>query len=246
LKPWTDTHSDAENEPAGPDLRMLFVRGIKRSWPWIAILAAIGASIGLTAGVLQSDAYVSKAKLLLRVGAREAITSESLAMEEEDQRATPPTMIDEVQMISDEAIFERVARRFGPQAILDPATPIPPSDPALVGGAAKDAAREARIEGAEDPLSRLRRRVFGFVQTTWREARYRWLAKEHACPGKECEDCIRIATKTLVENTKIENEQGSNVITVENTSTSPAKAQAIVQALADAFIDRHHHQFCLL
>lgn len=245
MKPWTETDAD-ETTTTGPDLRALFVRGVARSWPWIVILAAIGASAGLVAGVVQHDSFSSKGKLLLRVGARESITSESIAVGDENERATAPTMIDEVQMLSDEAIFERVVRRIGPQAVLDPAAPVPLTDPVLVGGAAKEAAREARIEQAEDPLSRLKRNVFAFVQDGVREVKRRWLAKEHACPGKECEDCIRLATRELVENTKLGSEPGSNVITVETTSTSPAKAQAMVMALADAFVERHHEQFSVL
>jgi hypothetical protein len=52
------------------------------------------------------------------VGAREQMSSESLFGPDEGQRATAPTMVDELQMLADVGVYEQVARKIGPQEIL--------------------------------------------------------------------------------------------------------------------------------
>ena len=67
-------HASLDSGPdreASPDLQHLVVGGISRSWRWVLVCTALGAAAGLVIGVAQPNQYVSEAKLLLRVGARE-------------------------------------------------------------------------------------------------------------------------------------------------------------------------------
>jgi len=79
------------DQAAGPDLHHLVVGGISRSWRWIVLLTALGAAIGLAIGVAQPNQYVSEAKLLLRVGAREMASSESMIGVREESSSSAPT-----------------------------------------------------------------------------------------------------------------------------------------------------------
>ena len=216
-EPLPDSTPDVD--APGPDLRALLGRGLSRSLGWVVGLTVVGAVAGLWVGITQPNLYVSTTKLLLRVGARELVSSESMIGSDEEPRLTGPTMADEMQMLSDSAIFERVARNIGPQEILGPADPSrddSDSTPLLV----------SLMHGFQKGL-------FG-VQTL-----------DHACTGDTCWSCLRQATKELQANTSITNELGSNVIVVNVVSTSPDKARVIAQGLADAFIERHREQFSI-
>jgi uncharacterized protein involved in exopolysaccharide biosynthesis len=217
-------HNGFEELPEGqgrpePDLRLSIARAVKRSWPWICALAVLGASAGLLVGVAQPNTFVSKAKLLLRVGAREQVTSESLVELDGERRAALPTMVDELQMLSDVAIFERVAHTIGPREILQPADP-------------------ARDDG---PPTSAPIRLLHRLQSICLSS----IAPPHACDSEDCATCSRLAAKALIGDTLIVNEPGSNVILVSHTSTSPERARAVVQALAAAFIERHKEQFSI-
>jgi uncharacterized protein involved in exopolysaccharide biosynthesis len=209
----------AEAEAAGPDLRDLFVRGLSRSLPWVVAFTVIGMLAGLWVGVTQPNLFVSNTKLLLRVGARELVSSESMIGPEDESRVSGPTMFDEIQMLSDVAIFQKVALTVGPQEILRAADP-------------------SRDDDDETPAHT--RLLHSFQSSMFGS-----LALDHDCPGATCTTCLRQATKELVTNTSIDSEMGSNVILVSYVSTSPEKAQKITQALADAFIERHREQFSI-
>lgn len=212
------------NEFAGTSLQeddapgVLFVRAVVRSSRWVLAVILLGGALGIAAGVLQPNRYDSNAKLFLRTGAREQFTSESLVEVDARQPAPAPTMTmaDEMQLVSDVAIFERVARELGPRVLSQPADP-------------------ARDDG---PLTSLPIRVFHRVQG--------WIFRSMDELGADSrEDDLRAATKTLRRNTTVSNERGSNVILVSYTAGSPETAQAIVGALTRAFIERHRDQFSI-
>lgn len=202
-------------EEYGPDLRVLVVRGVRRSLRWIVGLSILGATVGLVAGVLEPNLYESHAKLLLRVGAREAMSSESLAGIDNPQHSTRPTVADELQMLSDVAVFERVVHKLGAREILSPADP----------------------RSADGPLTPAPVRWMHALQARL----FAWTADEEQLQDPEL--ALRVATKALMENTRVTNEPGTNVIVVSHTTTSPEKARAITEALASAFIERHRDQF---
>jgi uncharacterized protein involved in exopolysaccharide biosynthesis len=216
------TGFESDPEPEGKDrvdLRFLFVHGVKRSRGWIVLLALLGVAAGIALGLARPDTFASNSKLLLRMGAREQITSESLVGLESERRGALPTMVDELQMLSDTAIFERVARKLGPQEILRPADP-GQDDTELTGTAT---------------------RWWHRVQSVCLRA----TTRRHDCTGTECAHCLRLATKRLIEDTTVTNQPGSNVILVEGRASSPLRAQAAVREIAAAFIERHREQFSI-
>ena len=214
---------DAANDRdgSGPDLQHLVVGGISRSWRWVLTLTALGAAVGLAIGIAQPNEYGSEAKLLLRVGARERASSESMIGPGggAESPASVPTMFDEVQMLSDVAVYEKVARALGPQSVLQPVDP-------------------SEGDGPDTPF-------YIRAMHALQGGSFAVLPNDHDCPGATCPKCIERATKKRVNDTSIGSEDGSNVIVVRSVATSPQAAQRTVQALADAFIERHRQQFSI-
>lgn len=211
----SDTTADGAGD--GPDLRVLLVRGVKQSFGWVCLFVAVGAAVGLVVGLIQPNTYVSNTKLLLRVGVRELISSESLVNVERQPQESRPTMVDELQMLADVAVFERIARKIGPREILEPADPRRDDGPLTSWPVRMLHGLQARSVGSTAP--------------------------DHECEGSDCATCLRAATKVLMEQTTVTNEPGSNVVLVSHTSTSAEKAHAVTQAVASAFIERHREQF---
>jgi uncharacterized protein involved in exopolysaccharide biosynthesis len=214
-----DTDTDPEPETPGTDLRTLLLGGLSRSLGWVLFMTALGALAGVIVGLMQPNLYESNAKLLLRVGARELLTSESMLGEVDDPRVSAPTVADEIQMLSDVGLYEKVARHLGPEAILRPADP-------------------GREDGPDTPF-------YGRFMHTAQARLFGALPDDHDCSGATCATCLRKAAKALDKRTVLDAEAGSNVIRVHSVSTSPELAQRTVQALADAYIDRHREQYSI-
>jgi uncharacterized protein involved in exopolysaccharide biosynthesis len=207
----------SDHEAPGPDLRTLFLGGLSRSLGWIVLSTMLGALVGLAIGIGEPNLYVSNAKLLLRVGAREVVSSESMIGSGDVARISAPTMHDEIQMLEDVAIYEKVVRSLGPQQIQRPVDP-------------------SREDGPDTPF-------FVRVLHHFQARAFDEIPADHDCPGASCTTCIGRATQVLMNSTNVEREGDSNVILVSTVSTSPELAQRTVQALVDAFIERHREQF---
>ncbi|HTF88637.1 MAG TPA: hypothetical protein VK843_09525 [Planctomycetota bacterium] len=182
-------------------------------------MVVLGAVAGIGIGLLKPNTYASTTKLVLRSGAREQLTAESLIGLGSEHLASPPTMYDELQMLSDPAIFEHVALQLGPSAILEPVDPT-----------ASDRSDEAA------PV-----RWMHHIQARG----LNWLAERgDSKPGDEAE-LLRLATRKLTKDTQIDNEPGSSVIVIKHTSTSPERARTVAKTVAEAFIERHREQFSI-
>ncbi|HUR28093.1 MAG TPA: hypothetical protein VM509_07895 [Planctomycetota bacterium] len=193
-------------------------RGLARSWPWLCVLVGIGALTGIVLGLLQPNTYESTTKLVLRSGAREQLTAESVVELEGGHLTLPPTMHDELQMLMDPAIFEQVARDIGPRDILEPADP-------------------ARQDGkASEPVHWMHALQAKLLH---------WSDKRLQSALDSEDQRVRRAAKKLLEDTEITNELNSSVIVVKHTSTSPERARHVARTLADAFINRHKDQFSI-
>jgi len=205
-----------EGEVAQTDLAQMLRRVLVPALPWMLGFVLLGALGGLALGLLQPNSFQSNSKLFLRIGAREQLTSESLVESDDRQRAPPPTMADELQLLSDVAIFERVAREIGPQVLSRPADP-------------------SRDDGPDTPAgARLLHWLQGCLAVR--------LSELQADPSA---DELREATKVLRENSSVTNEPRSSVILISSISSTPEMARTIVRALSNAFIQRHREQYSI-
>lgn len=219
LNEFAPTPADMARERSGTEMHEVFVRGLVRSLPLVVLLTLIGATIGFAFGLFQANSYTSTTKLMLRPGAREAVTAESMIGLEGQHLAAPPTMFDEMQMLEDPAIFENVAQEIGPREILAPADPEAEDGPLVT----------APIRW----MHRLQSHVLS------------WWSERSVDEPRDGAELLRLATKALRRNTSITNEPGSNVVVIAHTSTSPEKARTVAQAIADAFVQRHRAQFSI-
>lgn len=208
--------ADADTQP-GPDVIQFVLLALRRSRAWILPLIVVGALVGGYVALSQPNVYTSESKLLLRVGSRERVTAESLVTSPLDESSANPTLQAEIQMLQDEAIYEKVAREFGPTEVLRAADP-------------------TRDDGDDTPWTvRTMHRIQALVQGVGSD--------DHVCTPGGCQKCIAAAVDNLRENTRLEADRDSNVILVHYTANSPERARAITQALITAYIERHAEQF---
>ena len=209
-----------ESDPAPRfDLWQLLVFGIARSRRLVLTSALIGLAIALAVGILTPNTYISESKLFLRIGRREQVTFETFAGSIEEPTASGPTIRDEMHMLSDRAIYERVADELGPAEVLRAADPSHYDD--------ENTSLPTRA------LHELQALLYGLGGS---------VAMMTPDGGPEA---LRAATKVLHEHSVLVTEPESNVITVLHTSTSPERARAYNQAIVDAFVDRHAGQFSI-
>lgn len=139
------------------DVRAL-VRGLARSKGWILAGLCLGTVAGLGAGALRPNQYVSEGKIEVRLGVRESRAPESTLGSERDVPAPTPGIGDELALLYNPEVYERIARAIGPERLLAP------YDPAATDG-----------PGTPEPL-----RLFHRLQSWWARRGVRPLGPEEA------------------------------------------------------------------
>lgn len=215
-EPLDDRQADDDESPAF-DVRETVWFGVLRSRGLVLAFALIGFGAGLLWGASQPNTYLSQAKLLLRIGEREQVTSEALVAGER-ARESQPTIEDELHLLRDKRIFEEVVADLGVDYVLSPADP-------------------ARYDADDTPLHvHLMHQLQALL-----------IAQRASVSGagNSGVDRVRDAIRLLERDTDIGAEFGSNVISVRHTSTSPEKAKRITDALVEACIRRHREHFSI-
>ncbi|MFN0242923.1 MAG: GumC family protein [Planctomycetota bacterium] len=209
-----DELDDARPSPGG-----FLLLAVARSYRWILVSAVLGGAVGVFFAAAKPNTYTSEAKLLLRIGAREEITAEDIALPGGGRRESRPTMQDELHMLRDGTIYEGVAARFGTDVILRPADP-------------------SRHDGPDTP-----------APVRWMHALQSYflgLRSGGVLEGAPSDPkVVKLAAEVLLTNTNLFTERDSNVITVTHTATSPERAQEVTDTLTHAFIERHRTQFSI-
>lgn len=104
------------------DVRAL-ARGLARSGRWILACVVFGVLAGLGAGLVRPNEYVSEGKIEVRLGLRESRTPESSLSPSGDTPVPVPGIGDEIALLYNPAVYERVARQIGPARLLAPYDP---------------------------------------------------------------------------------------------------------------------------
>ncbi|NOT30570.1 MAG: hypothetical protein HOP15_09010 [Planctomycetes bacterium] len=114
----------AELDPAGDnlDLRSL-LQGLARSSRWIVALVLLGSLVGLGYGLVRPNQYVSEGKIEVRLGIRERRTPESSLDPTNDAPAPVPGIGDEIELLYNPEVYERIARQIGLERLLAPYDP---------------------------------------------------------------------------------------------------------------------------
>jgi uncharacterized protein involved in exopolysaccharide biosynthesis len=199
------------------DLWELLVLGIARSRKLIAFAAVVGVGVAFVVALMTPNTYVSESKLFLRIGRREQISSETMSGMMEPVGDSGPTIRDELHMLDDRAIYEKVAAEIGPSEVLRPADP-------------------SRYDN-EDTGTAVR--VMHSVQS------FLYQLGNSKSAGPDTENALQAATQILHKGTVLTTEPESNVITVRYASTAPSRARETNKTIINAFIERHAEQFAI-
>ena len=204
-----------EDSGGGLDLKVLVFYGIGRSRYLVAFFLILGIGAGLVLAAAKPNTYSSIARLHFLAGKREGLTPEILAGVD-DTWAPSIGVNDEIVLLQDLEIYEKVAQELGVRRVLEPPDP-----------SAKDTPQTP-------PHVRLLHSIQKFLNAS---------ASKDNCADEHSERCIRLAGIALKDQTKFSALPRSSVIEVHHEATSPERAQEFAQALVEAFVERHRNIF---
>lgn len=200
-------------DPFGP--RVLGLFGLLRSRLLIATCGAVGALAGVTAGALELDTYVARAKLRYLPGTRQQLTDEAavgLAIEV-SLRRSETAMEEEVELLQDPLVYERTAEAVGVPFVL---------------GAADPAERDGPGTGlAQRWLHRFQSWTLG------------WRGLAEPCPGGVTPAHRAAAVDLLQARTLVAPSGDTEIIDVVVRDTSPERAVRLAEELVGQMLRRH-------
>ena len=206
---------DEERRPTDP-LSSL-IGPLLRSFHLILFFGLIGAVLGVAKGVLTPNKFLSTGKLLVNSGARESATPESTITE--GGSANPynrDAVNNEVHLLNDPEVFKRTVLSVGPEKILEVYNPYDP----------------ASSKGVRGKIHKL--------QAWW----FSGLAGgESVHPIDDCDSCVRVAMKALMQGITIEAEPYSSIIGISYGAHTPVLAQEIVATFLEASDEHHRDTF---
>lgn len=110
-----------EEEGSSPfDLKVLVLYGLFRSKLWVVLLTSLGLAGGLIVGASAPNEYQSEARLRYVPGERDKLTDDDAAgIDGVDRRGAAPGITDEIMLLENPLIYQRVARELGASRILE-------------------------------------------------------------------------------------------------------------------------------
>lgn len=206
-----------EGSPAPVDPRRALLVPLWRGRYLVLALTLLGIVGGLLSGIIRPNSYRSFGKLMIRAGAREEQTPESLAGSGGGFGMGGRNDVNnEMHLLGAMQVFEEAAR------IVTPAEVFRPYDPSE--------------QDSKDTSALLS--VFHGWQSWWfKNASAPDDLPKH--PIDECAQCCHAAALELSRNLGMQAEPGSNVITVSYTTHDPLLAQKVVAAFLEAAIKHH-------
>lgn len=205
-----------EEEGSSPfDLKVLLLYGVFRSKLQVVLLTGLGIFGGLLFGAAQPNEYASEAQLWYTPGERERHTEEELAGVE-GGRSSVPGVTDEIMLLDNPLLYEKVAAELGPAWLLEPADP--------THADTEDTSVAVRM------LHQLQKALIA-------------LGGPDGTIRDDDPKAIRTAGKRLRKSTDLLPVRGSAIIRVIHRGTTREKAQRINAALVDAYVARHQEVF---
>jgi capsular polysaccharide biosynthesis protein len=206
----------AEDEESSPlDLKVLVLYGLFRSKLWIGLLAALGLVGGLIAGAASPNEYESEARLRYVPGERDKLTDDDLAgLQGGDRRNAAPGIADELMLLENPLIYQRVAERLGASAILHVPDP--------TRNDSSSTAFNARL------MHQLQKALVG---------------KSSATINDGSDKAHTAAWRRLQGSTTLVTVRNAATIRVLVRAYTPERAQQFCAELVDAFQERHREVF---
>lgn len=204
-----------EEESSSLDLKVLVLYGLFRSKVWVVALTVVGLSVGLLIGAAAPNEYQSEARLRYVPGERDRLTDDELAgLEAPDRRGAAPGLTDEIMLLQNPLIYQRVASELGAVDVLEPPDPEQYDTP--------ETSRPVRM------LHELQKALIA------------WRSPEVV---EESPKAHSAAWRELRANTTLETVPNASTIRVLVRAPSAERAQRYCAALVDAFQERHREVF---
>lgn len=210
----------SEDEPKNPfDLKVLVLYAAARFRRQIVGLAVLGGFLGLIAGAAQPNIYSVNAKLIFKASARQSITEENVfGVEMTEFRGRMSAAIEEeLELLKDPTIYERVVEQIGAEEILRVADP-----------------QSGDNEYTSAPARFMHRLQAGLIHLK---------GLDDPCPGGVTPEAREAAMNKLIAGTKLTNVRRTNIINVVYKDSSPAKAKTIGDEIVRQMRSRHLEQF---
>ena len=207
-----------EDEDSSPfDMKVLLLYGAWRSKTWLAITIGLGAALGFLYAASQPNYYVSRARLDYRPGLVEVQNAEDAAgIDDPNLRKGYPGMMNELIVLNDPSVFERIAEQLGPKEVLQAPDPT-----------------------AQDANAGLVTKLWHNFQGLLVGLSYKDLEKDKE--GSPL--ALRAASESLKGRTTIADIPRSSVIEVSFKGWSREQAQEYNEVLVQALIDRHREHY---
>jgi uncharacterized protein involved in exopolysaccharide biosynthesis len=207
--------------PPGAELRNfgeVLLHAVARFPMTIILCTATGSTLALAFGLAQPNQYVSVGLLLLRLGAREQQTPESTIIEGAVARGPSVATGDELLILRNPELHERVTDEIGAQTILEPYDP-------------------ASEDGPNTPW-----------HTRWLHDLQARLVPRDTLPevagvGTTTELMHEAAVEQLTDSVSINAQRHSSTLVVSYTAHCPELAQRIASAYMKACQERHREVY---
>jgi uncharacterized protein involved in exopolysaccharide biosynthesis len=208
---------DEGDDPRSDPVRTLVLPLWRARWLIAAMLVA-GGTVGLFLGLMQPNTYRSSGKLMLRYGAREEATPETIVEGGRASVGQPRDIINtELHLLRAPIVYEDVARKLTPKVVFSAYDPF----------------------AADDENTPKHIQLFHRVQSWWFGSSANHISKATGHSLDECDRCIALAADALQERITLQGEYNSSVITVAYVAHDSVLAKQVVDAFLDAAENRH-------
>ena len=213
---------DGDSRPDGSDAILLPLVRWRRLVGWTAVL---GAAAGVLLGIAEPNSFRSTGKLMVRYGAREEVSPEAVIADSGQSSYAPPRDVvgNELQLLTDPAVFKRVASAVGPQRLLARYDP----------------------RALEEKNAQLWARLFHWIQSCWSGMTSATQSSTLGHKLDGCTECIELAARGLAKKIEVRNEVPSSVISVSYEAHDPALARETVEAFLAAAEERHREVYSI-
>ena len=214
--PHFDSHDAPADEASPKPLGIPEILGAVWAGRWIvAVMFALGCAAALYDVASKPNVFRARGRLLFRAGEREEATAENLISGGGSRR---PTIEDELQLLSDDSLFEAVVDAIGVDRILEVPDP-------------------RRFDDADTP----------WHKRGLHELQAHLLGLESSDPGPPESASLRrkSAVRILAANTVISLVPRTSVISVATLHQSDTLAPRIVEATMMACLERHRAHYSI-
>jgi uncharacterized protein involved in exopolysaccharide biosynthesis len=208
---------DEGDGPRSDPLRTLVLPLWRARWLIAAMLVA-GGTVGLFLGLMQPNTFRSSGKLMLRYGAREEATPETMVEGSRVSVGQPRDIINtELHLLRAPIVYEDVARKLTPKVVFSAYDPF----------------------ASDNEHTPKHIQLFHRVQSWWFGSGANHISDATSHSLDECDRCISLAADALQERITLQGEFNSSVITVSYVAHDSVLAKRVVDAFLDAAENRH-------